>query len=102
MLEEKNQEVLSFLEKVSGKPLTLGAFITAIREGEEFTQIEMAEKLGVSKQYVCDLEHGRNTVSLRKAAEFASKLGYSEDQFVRLSVNTHPKPSKQYRNFCSS
>jgi transcriptional regulator with XRE-family HTH domain len=46
----------------------------------------MADKLEVSKQYLCDVERGRKTVSPRKAADFAKKLGYSEDQFVRLSL----------------
>jgi transcriptional regulator with XRE-family HTH domain len=85
-ISKKNQKVLSYLEKISGKSLTLGTFVASIREGEEMSQVAMAEKLEVSKQYLCDLEHGRKAVSPRKAADFAEKLGYSEDQFVRLSL----------------
>jgi transcriptional regulator with XRE-family HTH domain len=85
-ISKKNRKVLTYLEKISGKSLTLGSFLASIREGEELTQVAMAEKLEVSKQYLCDLERGRKTVSPRRAADFAEKLGYSEDQFVRLSL----------------
>ena len=54
--------------------------------GDELTQVDFAEKLGVSKQYLCDVEHGRRSVSIPMAAEWANKLGYSRDQFVRLSI----------------
>ena len=42
--------------------------------------------MGISKQYLCDIEHGRRTVSPKKAASFAKKLGYSPQQFVRLCL----------------
>ncbi len=85
-ISKQNQKVLSFLEKTAGSPLTIGSFISSIRKGEELTQVEMAKKLGVSKQFLCDLEHGRKTVSPRKASDYANTLGYSTDQFVRLSL----------------
>ena len=85
-IEKQNQKVLSLLEKASGKPLTIGSFLLSIRKGEELTQVEMAKKLEVSKQFLCDIENGRKTISPRKASEYAKKLGYSEDQFVRLSL----------------
>lgn len=43
-----------------------------------------AKKLGVSRQYICDLEHHRRGVSLEMAVKFSRKLGYSEEQFIRL------------------
>ncbi len=42
--------------------------------------------LGVSKQYLCDLERGRRFASPKAAAAYAIKLGYSEEQFVRLCL----------------
>jgi predicted transcriptional regulator len=41
-------------------------FLLAHREGEEFTQKEMAELLGISKQSLYDLEKGRRIPSPAK------------------------------------
>lgn len=81
-----NSATLKKLEVASGKKLTLGNFLWAIRQGEEMSQVEFAEILGVSKQYLCDLEHGRRFVSPKAAMEYAEKLGYSVPQFVRLCL----------------
>ena len=50
------------------------------------SQADFAKILGVSRQYLCDLEHNRRIVSPKSAAAFALKLGYSPVQFVRLAV----------------
>jgi transcriptional regulator with XRE-family HTH domain len=85
MTTKKTKASLDFLEGLAGK-LTLGSLLLAIRQGEEMTQIEFAKLLGVSKQYLCDLEHGRRFVSPKAAAEYAKKLGYSSQQFVKLCL----------------
>src|SRR3990167_3271047 len=85
MTIKKTKESLDFLEKLVGK-LTLGSLLLSIRQGEEMTQVEFAKLLGVSKQYLCDLEHGRRFASPKAAAFYASKLGYSPRQFVRLCL----------------
>lgn len=81
-----NAKVLKKLEDILGKKLTLGNLLLSIRQGDDLTQVEFAEKLGVSKQYLCDLEHGRRFASPKAAAEYARKLEYSEAQFVRLCL----------------
>ena len=83
--KKKISETDKFLEKLSGK-LTLANLLTAIRQGEEMSQVEFAKLLGVSRQYLCDVEHDRRFVSPKKAATFAKKLGYSPQQFVRLCL----------------
>lgn len=83
---KKSRTALKALEKISGRKLTIGSLLGSIREGEEMTQVEFSSLLGVSKQYLCDLEHDRKTVSAKKAAEFAEKLGYPIAQFVRLAL----------------
>ena len=65
---------------------TLGDYLLAIRQGEEMSQVAVAELLGVSRQYLCDIEHNRRFISPKMAAEFANKLGYSKNQFVRLCL----------------
>lgn len=82
---KKTKQSLDFLEKLAGK-LTLGSLLLSIRQGEEMTQVEFAKLLKVSKQYLCDLEHGRRFASPKAASEYAKKLGYSAQQFVRLCL----------------
>lgn len=77
---------LKSLEKITGGPLTFGKLIWAIRQSEEMSQVDFAEKLAISKQQLCDLEHGRKTVSPRLAERYAEKLGYSKEQFIRLCL----------------
>lgn len=84
MSTKKN--TLELLEKISGRPLTLGAAIWSIRTSDEFSQVEFAEKLGVSKQYLCDLEHDRKSVSLKQAVKFAKFLGHPVLTFVQLAI----------------
>ncbi len=79
-------EAARFLEKLHGGPLTFGALLRSIREGEELSLAAFAEQLGVSRQNVCDIEQGRRAVSPARAAEWAKILGYSEAQFVRLAL----------------
>lgn len=77
---------LEALEEMTQKKLTLGNYLWSIRKCEEMTQSEFSALLGVSTQYLCDIENGRRFVSPKLAAEFANKLGYSPVQFVRLAV----------------
>ncbi|OGO93227.1 MAG: transcriptional regulator [Coxiella sp. RIFCSPHIGHO2_12_FULL_42_15] len=80
------QKTLAKLEKITGAKLSLGKLIWAIRRGEELTQVDFAAQLGISKQQLCDIEHNRKSISPQLAAEYATKLGYSKKQFVRLAL----------------
>ena len=79
-------ETMGFLEKVSGGPLTLAKLIRSIRVGEELTQAELAATLRISKQHLSHIENGRKLVSPERAARWASLLGQSESQFIRLAL----------------
>lgn len=85
MSTNKKSDAMEYLEKLAGK-LTLPKLIMSIRQGEELSQVEFAKMLGISRQYLCDIEHGRRFVSPKAAATFAKKLGYSPQQFVRLCL----------------
>ena len=74
-----------YLEKDRGR-LTLGRTLRSIRLSEGESQTNFAVKLGVSTQYLCDLEHNRKTVSAKKAQYFAEVLGYSQEQFIVLAI----------------
>ena len=79
-------KTMRFLESISEGQLTLGQFITSIREGEEMSLAAFAAWLGISRSHLNDIEKGTKPVSPQKAAEYAQTLGYSEHQFVRLAL----------------
>ena len=80
------EETLNFLDKITGGKLTLGRLLWSIRKADDISQVDFAEKLGITKQHLCDIEHNRKFVSPKLAAHYARVLGYSEDQFIRLSL----------------
>lgn len=84
--KRKKSDAVKLLEKLSGGPLTLGGLIESIRLSDEIRQVKFAEKLGISKSHLCDIEKGRKPVSALRAAGFAKILGYSPEQFVRLAL----------------
>ncbi len=86
MRTKRKSDTLKYLERVAGRPLTLGGLIESIRLGEEMSQAAFARKLGVSPSHLCDIEKGRKVVSPQRAARFARILGRSPEQFVRLSL----------------
>ncbi len=80
------QNTIKFLEKISGSNLTLGKAINSIRLCDEMSQVEFSQKLNISRQQLCDIEHDRKMVSPRLAAKYATLLGYSVPQFIRLAL----------------
>ncbi|HEY4158841.1 MAG TPA: helix-turn-helix transcriptional regulator [Polyangiaceae bacterium] len=75
-----------YLEKLLRGPLTLGGALSAIRESDGESLALFAERLGISRSHLSDIEHGRRSVSLQKASEFALALGHHQAQFVRLAL----------------
>ena len=86
MITNESKETLTYLESLIGKRPTLGDYLLSIRQGEELSQVAFSQKIGISRQNLCDIEHNRRYISPKMAAEFAEKLGYSKKQFVRLCL----------------
>ncbi len=86
MRTKTKSDTMKYLERVAGRPLTLGGLIESIRLGEEMSQAVFARKLGISASHLCDIEKGRKVVGPGRAARFAKILGRSPEQFVRLSL----------------
>jgi transcriptional regulator with XRE-family HTH domain len=82
----KKSKAMKVLEKLNKGPLTFGQLMLSIREGEELSQEEFGQLLGLSKQKVCDYEKERRLPSPEKAAEFARKLGYIPESFAKLVI----------------
>ena len=90
----RKSKASQFLDDLTGGALTLAELLNAIRIGEEMSHAEFASTLGISKSHLCDIEKGRKSVSLLRAIEFANTLGYSKDQFVRLSLQSMIEDAK--------
>lgn len=86
MPKPKKSPAVRTLEELAGGPLTLARYLRSIREGEEETQAIFAERLGITPSHLSDVERGTKTVSVRRAAEWAEKLGYSPGLFIQLAI----------------
>lgn len=84
--KKSKSEAVAFLEKISGGPLTFGKMLRSIRMGEEMSQTAFAEKLGISRAHLCDIEKGRRNVAPGRAWAWGKKLGYVPEQFVELAL----------------
>ena len=73
------------LEKRLG-PLTFAMFLRSWRQCDEYSQIEFAKKLGISKANLCDIEKGRKHVSPERAARIARILDLPENFLVQIAL----------------
>jgi transcriptional regulator with XRE-family HTH domain len=73
-------------ERILGGPLTFGAAVEALRVGDELSQAAFARKLRISRQYLCDVEKGRRSVSPEQAARFAKAFGHPPNVLVQLAL----------------
>ena len=83
---KQKTEAVKFLEGLIGKPLSFGGLTSAIRMGEDMSQVSFSKKLRISKAHLCDIEKGRRSVSAVRAAKFAKILGYSPERFVKVAI----------------
>ncbi len=72
--------------KLLGGPLTFGEAVEALRVLDEISQASFARKIGISRQYLCDVEKGRRLVSPEQAARFAKAFGHPVRVLVRLAL----------------
>src|SRR5438132_10496525 len=72
--------------KILGGPLTFGEAVEALRVRDELTQAGFAKRIGISRQYLCDVEKGRRLVSPEQAARFAKAFGHPARVLVQLAL----------------
>jgi len=80
--EESVDYFKTALAKVLDKRATPGSCIQIYRENLGWTQEEMGEKIGVSKQYVSDWENGRRKVSTAKAKKLSQLFHISVEHLL--------------------
>lgn len=64
---------------------TMGMVIKKERERRKLTQEELAEKSGLSRSYVCDLESGRYFPGVKTLMKISSGLG-SECNLIDIAL----------------
>jgi transcriptional regulator with XRE-family HTH domain len=87
---------LKDLEKEHG-PLTFGEALESYRLGEGISQAEMAKKIGIKPQSLCDLEKGRRIPTPQRAAKVAQVLGEPEKFWIKLALQDELR--KYHLNF---
>ena len=75
-----------YIENLLGGPLTFGMAVESLRLRDKISQVKFAKKLGISKQYLCDVEKGRRLVSPEQAAKFAKAFGHPPSVLVELAL----------------
>ena len=88
----KYRDARIVLEELLG-PVSFGDLIKSLRLAEELTQVEMAKKLKVSKQELCDIEKGRKFISVERAVYFAKKLKHSDKLFAKYVIEDQLRKS---------
>ena len=71
--------------------MTFGGLIRSLRMSDEISQVELAKKLGVSKQFLSDVEHNRKDVGIGFAKNVSSVLGYSIEPLLELLIRQQLK-----------
>jgi transcriptional regulator with XRE-family HTH domain len=71
-----------FIEKIN-----FGEFVKHIRESDDITQVELAKRLKVSKQFVNSIESMKACVSIEMAKKIADSLNYPYHLFIKILLN---------------
>jgi len=89
-MNTKKKYGLKDFEKEHG-PLTFGEALESYRLGEEISQADMAKRIGISSQSLCDIEKGRRIPTPKRAAKIAQLLGEPELFWVKLALQDELK-----------
>lgn len=87
------KSLIEKLEPAVG-PLTFGMFLRVSRNSMGLTQQEMANLLGVAKGTLCDIEKGRQLVSVELAKKIAKTAQLSEVMAIEACFVDQLKKAK--------
>lgn len=95
MKHKKNKAVnsLEILEKTLG-PITFAMFMRVSRTSMDLTQADMARKLKMASGTVCDIEKGRQLVSVSLAARIAKVAGLCVPQAIEAALQDQLRKAK--------
>lgn len=87
------KRLLPLLEKKIG-PFNFAMFVRAARTHTDLSQADMARALGIARGTLCDIEKGRQSVSIALAVKIARKAGLSEEQAIMACLDDQLKRAK--------
>lgn len=92
-------DVFNALEatKSTWDTMTFGGLVHSLRMSDEITQVDLAKKIGVSKQFLSDVEHNRKEVGINFAKKIADALGYSIEPLIELLIRDQLR--RQHLNY---
>jgi transcriptional regulator with XRE-family HTH domain len=77
--------------------MTFGGLVRSLRLSDEISQVDLAKSIGVSKQFLSDVEHNRKDVGIPFAKKTADALGYSIEPLIELLIRDQLR--KQHLNY---
>ena len=77
--------------------MTFGGLVHSLRISDEISQVELAKKIGVSKQFLSDVEHNRKDVGIGFAKKISDSLGYSIEPLIELLIRDQLR--RQHLNY---
>ncbi len=77
--------------------MTFGGLVRALRVSDEITQVAFAKKIGVSKQFLSDVEHNRKDIGIAFAKKVSDALEYSIEPLIELLIREQLK--RQHLNY---
>ncbi len=79
-------DAIKYMDQLLGDQQTFANTLQALRKCEEITQADFAKKIGIPKQHLCDIEHGRRPVGIKLAMRFAEALEMNPKSFITLAL----------------
>ena len=68
--------------------------LKALRKFNRMTQQEVADKFGVSKPYICQIETGKNKVTLELVEKYSRLFGIRKSLILQCTENKNQKLTK--------
>lgn len=85
-MNTRNKEDYIPADKVIRR-MTMSRMLETIRDDMELTKVQMAEKLGMTKQHYNNIVNESAPVSISRAIQFARALNDSEKVFIRVAID---------------
>ena len=86
-IEEKESYSSKEIIKEFLGDLTFGEFLENMRETDNITQVELARRIGKTKQFISAIESGKSNVSFAMAKLLAEALGHFPEPFLEVLAN---------------
>jgi len=83
---KNSEESLELMELLTGGKSTFGQMVNAHRKCDSMTQQALADKVGVAKSYISQIENGTAPKNADIAKKIAQAFGVSEHLFIELAL----------------